>query len=206
MSPTTNSTSTTRFFKLDSLGIGRTHGGGGRALRGAVLPLVAALLALLLLSAGCGKKEESVGMKFDVGKPAPEFTLPDLEGNQIELSSMKGKVLILDFWATWCPPCKEEVPHLVALQSKYRDQGLQIVGLSLDQGGAGLVKPFADEHYVNYTMLIANDETAKAYGGVSMIPTTFVVDRSGIVVKRFIGYTTPEAFEEAIQPLLGPAS
>jgi len=145
-------------------------------------------------------------MKFDVGKPAPEFTLPDLEGNQIELSSMKGKVLILDFWATWCPPCKEEVPHLVALQSKYRDQGLQIVGLSLDQGGAGLVKPFADEHYVNYTMLIANDETAKAYGGVSMIPTTFVVDRSGIVVKRFIGYTTPEAFEEAIQPLLGPAS
>jgi glutathione peroxidase-family protein len=68
------------------------------------------------------------------------------------------------------------------------------------------VKPFADEHDVNYTMLIADDETAKAYGGVSMIPTTFVVDRSGVVVKRFVGYTTPEAFEEAILPLLGPAS
>jgi len=145
-------------------------------------------------------------MKFDVGKPAPEFTLPDLEGNQIELSSMKGKVLILDFWATWCPPCKEEVPHLIALQSKYRDQGLQIVGLSLVQGGASLVKPFADEHDVNYTMLIANDETAKSYGGVSMNPTTFVVNRSGVVVKRFLGYTTPEAFEEAILPLLGAAS
>ena len=145
-------------------------------------------------------------MRFDVGKPAPEFTLPDLDGNQIELSSMKGKVLILDFWATWCPPCKEEVPHLVSLQSKYRDQGLQIVGLSIDQGGAGDVKPFADEHGVNYTMLIANDQIAKAYGGVSMIPTTFVVDRKGVVVKRFIGYTTPEAFEEAITPLLGSAS
>jgi len=145
-------------------------------------------------------------MKFDVGKPAPEFTLPDLEGNQIELSSMKGKVLILDFWATWCPPCKEEVPHLVSLQSKYRDQGLQIVGLSLDKEGASKVKPFADEHDVNYTMLIANDETAKSYGGVSMIPTTFLVDRNGVVVKRFIGYTTPEAFEEAILPLLGQAS
>ena len=145
-------------------------------------------------------------MKFDVGKPAPEFSLPDLEGNKIELSSMKGKVLILDFWATWCPPCKEEVPHLVRLQSKFRDQGLQIVGLSLDQGGAGKVKPFAEEYGVNYTMLIADDETAKAYGGVAMIPTTFVVDRSGIVVKRFVGYTTPEAFEEAILPLLGPAS
>jgi len=95
---------------------------------------------------------------------------------------------------------------LVRLQSKFRDQGLQIVGLSLDQGGAGDVKPFADEYGVNYTMLIANDETAKAYGGVSMIPTTFVVDRNGIVVKRFIGYTTPEAFEEAILPLLGAAS
>ena len=117
------------------------HGGGGRALRGAALPLVVLLAALLLSSAGCGKKEESVGMKFDVGKPAPEFTLPDLEGNQIELSSMKGKVLILDFWATWCPPCKEEVPHLVSLQSKYRDQGLQIVGLSLDKEGASKVKP-----------------------------------------------------------------
>ena len=145
-------------------------------------------------------------MKFDVGQPAPEFSLPDLQGNKIELSSMKGKVLILDFWATWCPPCKEEVPHLVALQSKYRDQGLQIVGLSLDQAGASVVKPFADEHDVNYSMLIADDATAKSYGGVSMIPTTFVVNRSGVVVKRFLGYTTPEAFEEAILPLLGAAS
>ncbi|MGH9391837.1 MAG: TlpA disulfide reductase family protein, partial [Vicinamibacteria bacterium] len=124
----------------------------------------------------------------------------------VELSSMKGKVLILDFWATWCPPCKEEVPHLVRLQSKYRDQGLQIVGLSLDQGGAGDVKPFAEEHDVNYAMLIADEKTTKDYGGVSMIPTTFVVDRNGVVVKRFIGYTAPEAFEEAILPLLGPAS
>ena len=165
------------------------------------------LLAALLPLVGCGGKEEpGIGVKFDVGKPAPDFDLPDLDGNKVDLSSMKGKVLILDFWATWCPPCKEEIPHLVRLQSKYRDQGLQIVGLSLDAGGAKDVKPFAEEHDVNYTMLIANDETARAYGGVSMIPTTFVVDRSGVVVKRFIGYTAPEAFEEAILPLLGPAS
>jgi peroxiredoxin len=158
------------------------------------------------VSAGCAKKEESVGMKFDVGKPAPEFALQDLQGNTIELSSMKGKVLIIDFWATWCGPCKQEVPNLVSLQAKYRDKGLQIVGLSLDQGGASEVKPFADEHDVNYTMLIADEKTARAYGGVSMIPTTFVVDRNGVVVKRFLGYTTPEAFEEAILPLLGTAS
>jgi len=192
--------STSRFSRV------RT-GGRARALRGAALLLAVLLSALLLLSSGCGGKEEpGIGMKFDVGKPAPEFNLPDLDGNKVELSSMKGKVLILDFWATWCPPCKEEVPHLVRLQSKYRDQGLQIVGLSLDKGGAPDVKPFAEEHDVNYTMLIATDETAKAYGGVSMIPTTFVVDRSGVVVKRFIGYTTPEAFEEAILPLLATSS
>lgn len=200
MSPTTNSTSTTRFFRV-------RNGGRARALRGAALALAALSLAALLPLSGCGGKEEpGIGAKFDVGKPAPDFDLPDLEGNKVELSSMKGKVLILDFWATWCPPCKEEVPHLVRLQSKYRDQGLQIVGLSLDAGGASVVKPFAEEHDVNYTMLIATDETAKAYGGVAMIPTTFVVDRSGVVVKRFIGYTAPEAFEEAILPLLGPAS
>lgn len=185
----------------------RRHGGRARSLRGAALAPVVLFLAVLLPLSGCGGKEEpGIGVKFDVGKPAPDFDLPDLDGNKVEFSSMKGKVLILDFWATWCPPCKEEIPHLVRLQTKYRDQGLQIVGLSLDAAGASVVKPFAEEHDVNYTMLIANDETAKKYGGVSMIPTTFVVDRSGVVVKRFIGYTAPEAFEEAILPLLGPAS
>ncbi len=110
--------------------------------------------------------------------------------------------MILDFWATWCPPCKAEIPHLVALQDKYKSQGLEIVGLSVDEGGANDVKPFADEHQINYTMLIASSETAKDYGGITGIPTTFVVDKQGTIVKKFLGYTDPEVFEAAIQPLL----
>jgi cytochrome c biogenesis protein CcmG/thiol:disulfide interchange protein DsbE len=125
-----------------------------------------------------------------------------MDGKPVASSSLKGKVVILDFWATWCPPCREEVPHLVRLQSKYRGQGLEIVGLALDAGGAKDVRPFMDEHDVNYTMLLGNQDIAKAYGSVQMIPTTFVIDRNGKIARRFIGYTAPEVFEETIRPLL----
>lgn len=176
----------------------------GRALRGAARALLAGLLAASLAS--CGKPESRTGgapaSRGEVGSSAPTFTLPDLAGNQVASSTFQGKVVILDFWATWCPPCKEEIPHLVRLQSKYRDQGLAIVGLSLDAGGARDVKPFAEEHDVNYTMLIGNDDVAKSYGNISSIPTTFIIDRSGKIVQRFIGYTSPEVFEQAIKPLL----
>lgn len=188
-----------------------------RALRGAARLVLAGVLAGALAS--CGKPagrtgETSRGGKDglpdslqesrsgSVGSLAPDFTLPDIAGNQIASSSFKGKVVILDFWATWCPPCREEIPHFVNLQSKYRDQGLAIVGMSLDAGGAKDVKPFAEEHDVNYTMLIANDETARAYGNITAIPTTFVIDREGRIVQRFLGYTAPEVFEQAIKPLL----
>ncbi|MGE5175894.1 MAG: TlpA family protein disulfide reductase [Hyphomicrobiales bacterium] len=142
------------------------------------------------------------GGRGEAGKPAPTFTLNDLDGKAVSSSAYKGKVVVYDFWATWCPPCKEEIPHLVNLQAKYRDRGLEIVGVSLDAGGASDVKPFVDDHDVNYTMLIADDDVLRAFGGVTFVPMTFVVDRHGIVVKRFIGYTPPEAFEETIRPLL----
>ena len=178
-----------------------------RALRGAARLLLVAMLAAALAS--CGKPSGQTGdtgtrtaRSGEVGTPAPEFTLPDIAGNQVASSSLKGKVVILDFWATWCPPCREEIPHFVNLQSKDRDQGLAIVGLSLDAGGAKDVKPFAEEHDVNYTMLIANEEIARAYGNITAIPTTFVIDREGKIVQRFIGYTAPEVFERTIKPLL----
>ncbi|HEX7077229.1 MAG TPA: TlpA disulfide reductase family protein [Candidatus Eisenbacteria bacterium] len=210
MSPITSSRPTIR--SSDSRAI--RSGGRRRALRGAARLLASGALAALLatlLAGGCGGGAKTGGgpaataggSRGEIGKPAPSFTLPDLDGKSVASSAFQGKVVILDFWATWCPPCKEEIPHLVNLQAKYRDRGLAIVGLSLDAGGANDVKPFADEHEVNYTMLIANDDVSKAFGGITMIPTTFVLDRSGVVVKRFIGYTPPEAFEETIQPLLG---
>ena len=166
--------------------------------------LAAALAVTLALAAGCGKRgtEGTAARNAAVGTEAPEFALPDLEGKIVKSSDLRGKVVILDFWATWCPPCRQEVPHFVALQSKYGDQGLAIVGLSLDKGGAQDVKPFVEEYKVNYMMLIANDETASSYGGITGIPTTFVIDKNGKVVKRFLGYTDPAVFEETIRPLL----
>jgi cytochrome c biogenesis protein CcmG/thiol:disulfide interchange protein DsbE len=110
--------------------------------------------------------------------------------------------VILDFWATWCGPCRQEVPDFVRLQAKYREQGLVVVGLSLDAAGEKVVRPFAEEFNVNYTMLLANDETADRFGGILGIPTTFVLDRQGRIVKKFIGKTERKTFEEAIQPLL----
>ncbi len=165
----------------------------------------AAAAILLLCALGCSK-EQGAGGGAEVGSTAPAYALPDLDGKTVRNSDFLGRVVILDFWATWCPPCRVEVPHFVRLQSKYREQGLAIVGLSLDQGGAKDVRPFADEFDVNYTMLIANDKTADDYGGIVGIPTTFVIDRDGKVVKRFVGYTAPEVFEETIRPLLASTS
>ncbi len=179
--------------------------------------LAAALAVALVLSSGCGKggprehggeatsaggSAGAGGSPGAVGTVGAAYALPDLEGNIVKNTDFLGKVVILDFWATWCGPCRMEIPHFIELQKKYKDQGLEIVGLSLDDGGAKDVKPFADEHGINYTMLIANGETAKAYGGISGIPTTFVVDKSGKIVNRFLGYTDPSVFETTIQPLL----
>ncbi|HET9253449.1 MAG TPA: TlpA disulfide reductase family protein [Candidatus Eisenbacteria bacterium] len=162
---------------------------------------LALLLAVSLTGTGCTTKTTST-QGGAVGTAAPAFALPNLEGKTVRNTDLQGKVVLLNFWATWCPPCRDEVPDFVRLQSKYRDQGLEIVGLSLDHGGAQDVRPFADEYNVNYTMLIASQETADAFGGIQGVPTTFVLDRKGTIVKRFVGRAPAEAFEEAIRPLL----
>ena len=163
----------------------------------------------LLLAFGCSRtgteqgKVETPAGAGTIGSQAPEFELADLSGKRVRLSDFKGKVVILDFWATWCGPCRVEIPHFVRLQSKYRAQGLAIVGLSLDDDGAKSVRPFVEDHDVNYTMLLANKDTANLYGGIVGIPTTFVLDRQGRIVKKFIGVMPPETFEETVRPLLG---
>ncbi len=168
-----------------------------------LIPALAVALAM-----GCARQEARHGAAKApagdgrIGSQAAEFALTDLSGKTVRLSDLKGKVVILDFWATWCGPCRMEIPDLVRLQSKYGEKGLAIVGLSLDADGASSVKPFAEEHDINYTMLIANDETAKSYGGIQAIPTAFVVDRQGRIVQRFLGVMPAKVFEDTILPLL----
>jgi len=108
--------------------------------------------------------------------------------------------VILDFWATWCPPCKREIPDFIGLQSKYGGRGLQVIGVGLDEPGK--LKEFAEQNGMNYAVLLGNDEIARRYGGISGIPTTFVIDRRGAIVGRYEGFRPGSFFEGQVQRLL----
>ncbi len=134
--------------------------------------------------------------------PAPEFALMDLGGKTVRLSDFKGQVRIVDFWATWCPPCRAEIPHFQALYEKYRQQGMTVIGISLDETGAQDVRSFAESVGMTYPTLMGDAPTALAYDGVPSIPTTFVIDRKGRVYRKYVGYQERAVFEKDIQELL----
>jgi peroxiredoxin len=138
----------------------------------------------------------------ETGKSAPSFTLRDLSNKQVCLSDFKDKVIILDFWATWCPPCVKEIPHFVELDNQYKAKRLAMVGISVDTAGTQVVNAFVKKYQVSYPILMADSQVRKAYGGITAIPTTFVIDRSGIIRKKYIGYQNKAIFEADIKTLL----
>ena len=111
-------------------------------------------------------------------KEAPDFALKDADGKLVHLSDYKGKVVLLDFWATWCGPCKIEIPWFMEMQRKNKDRGFEVVGVAMDDEGWEVVKPFITKMAVNYRILAGNDQTAQSYGGVDALPTTFLIDRT----------------------------
>jgi cytochrome c biogenesis protein CcmG/thiol:disulfide interchange protein DsbE len=135
-------------------------------------------------------------------KTAPEFELKDATGKPVKLSDYKGKVVLLDFWATWCGPCAIEIPWFVEFERKYKDRGFEVLGVSMDDDGWKAIKPFADEKKINYRIVLGDDKTSDQYGGVEALPTTFVIDRDGRIASVHVGLADRKDFENAIEKLL----
>lgn len=139
-------------------------------------------------------------MALEIGEKASEFTLQDMDGNNVNLSDFKGDVVILNFFASWCPPCRQEVPDFVELQNKYGREGFSVIGISLVS--AEDTKSFAKKMGVNYPMLIDDTVISAVYGPVRSIPTTYILDRDHKIVKVYIGSKSKAVFENDIKALL----
>ena len=157
-----------------------------------------AILLIGLAATGCTAAPQQGSRQ-----PAPDFNLKTLDGKTLQLSALRGKVVLLDFWATWCPPCKAEIPHFKELHDQYKAKGLEIIGVALDQDGEAAVRPFAQQNQINYPLSATKaQELAQAYGGVRGIPTTFLIDKQGKIAKKYIGYQDKQVFETEIRALL----
>lgn len=137
------------------------------------------------------------------GRKAPDFVLKDLNNSNVRLADYKGKVVLINFWATWCGPCKYEIPMFVELQERYRDQGLAFLGISVDDP-VDTLKPFVAEYKMNYPVLIGlgREDVQEAYGPMFGIPVTVVVARDGTICTRYFGLRSKERFEQDIKALL----
>jgi len=180
------------------------------------------LISIVTLAVGCSQKSDSPATKTAKSSEqptlpknavkAPDFTLAKLDGSWFKLSDFKGKVVMLNFWGTWCPPCRREIPDFIKLMEKYNKDGLEIVGVTLTSGSAEKIQQFVDSNGMNYTLLtdIDNNETqavTSRYGEVTGeringIPTTFIIDRNGYIVKRYVGPRSEAIFYNDLKPYL----
>lgn len=157
------------------------------------------MLVYLLAAAGGAYGADSL-----VNRPAPQFSLTDLHGDHVTLSQYRGKVVLLNFWATWCAPCRLEMPEFVAWQKRYGPEGLQVLGVSIDDDEAP-VRVFAEKLHLNYPVVMGDAKLGELYGGVLGVPVTFLIDRKGMVRARFDGEPDPHTVESRVLQLLRAA-
>ncbi len=162
------------------------------------LSRIAALAALLFFAVALA------GAAAVPSKMAPAWKLKDVDGNTVTLDQFRGKVVVLDFWATWCPPCRTEIPGYIALQKKYAADGLVIVGVSVDTDGVAPVKKFIKDMGMNYIVVMADDDIQDAYGPIGGYPTTFIIDREGHIRDKKLGRKPVTAYEKDILAVLQP--
>ena len=138
-----------------------------------------------------------------VGQPTPVFSLKDANGQMVRPADYKGKVVLLDFWATWCGPCKIEIPWFMEFERQFKDQGFAVVGVSMDEDGWNAIKPYVQNMKMNYRILLGNDDVSTAYGGLDSLPTTLLIDRQGKIASVHVGVSMgKEEFKNAIVQLL----
>ena len=123
-------------------------------------------------------------------------------GKLVHLADYRGKVVVLDFWATWCGPCNVEIPWFMEFQRKYKDRGFEVLGVSMDDDGWKAITPFVEKRKINYRVVLGDDKTGDLYGGLEALPTTFVIDRYGRIASVHVGLTDKKDFEDAIEKLL----
>lgn len=177
----------------------------------------AALAALLLGLAGCASQpsasaptsasahsaEGESGLKeASKRNPAPPFELKDASGKLVRLEDYKGKVVLLNFWATWCGPCKFEIPWFIEFQKTYKDRGFTVIGVSLDDEGWEVVKPYLEAKQVNYPVVVGSEEVDQKYGGIEALPTSFLIDREGRIAATHVGLVSKQQYEQDITQLL----
>ena len=133
--------------------------------------------------------------------PAPPFSVRDLDGHTVRLQDLRGRPVVLDFWATWCAPCRVSMPDLDSLQVRYADEGLVILGLSLDEDGSDKVKRFVEHLGIRFPVALANERMLSQYGPIRSAPTTVFINRKGMVIRRVVGYVDRETMASFIQEL-----
>jgi thiol-disulfide isomerase/thioredoxin len=176
-----------------------------RSRRPSIVALSLLSAALLPIACAASPKSQQQGNVIRLVRnpeAAPEFKLDGLDGKALTLAGSRGKVILLNFWATWCGPCQAEIPDLIALQQKYKDQ-LQIIGLVVDEDDASVVKNVVAETQINYPVAMTSQEVRIQYGGIAALPTSFVLDTQGRIVQKHEGLRDPALYETEIRALLG---
>jgi len=164
------------------------------------LSAVLLIFAVYFLYGVNGEKED---IQSNSGKNSNlNFTLKDLNGKEVDFSQFKGKVLIIDIWDTWCPPCRMEIPEFIELYSEYKDKGFLMIGVAIGREGINSVKNFIKEYKINYDNYIFDEKLFKIFGRFRGIPTTYVIDKDGKLYKKYTGYTAKSVFENDIKKLL----
>jgi len=181
-------------------------------------------LALLSLTVSCGTPEPEAGQKETPGRvAAPNLTAKGLDGKVVRLSDYRGRVVVLNFWATWCPPCRAEIPHFVDLSKAYEDSGVVVLGISMDRGEVDKVRAFAAQYGIGYPMAMGNIEIVRDFskvegiptvrspgsgevsmenGNIQAIPTTFIIDQEGYITRKHVGYRERSDLEPELKRLL----